>query len=114
MNSVFQVNLSVTKKDLSVLFITRLVKYEEINTNFLLCFMTVMDTMLVKSSFVWSFGIIFRDHLLVIISLEIIKMSVQTVLYSSFVCGYMYVNLLPSATDQAVSVKTFFFFLTNW
>ena len=107
MNSVFQVNLSVTKKDLSVLFITRLVKYEEINTNFLLCFMTVMDTMLVKSSFVWSFGIIFRDHLLVIISLEIIKMSVQTVLYSSFVCGY--VNLLPSATDQAVSVKTFFF-----
>lgn len=38
-------------------------------------------------------------------------MSVQTVLYSSFVCGY--VNLLPSATDQAVSVKTFFFFLTT-
>lgn len=114
MNSVFQVNLNVTKNDLSVLcVITRLVKYEEINTNFLLCFMTVMDTMLVKSSFVWSFGIIFRDHLLVIISLEIIKMSVQTVLYSSFVCGYMYVNLLPSATDQAVSVKTFFF-LTNW
>lgn len=46
MNSVFQVNLSVTKNDLSVLcVITRLVKYEEINTNFLLCFMTVMDTM---------------------------------------------------------------------